>query len=80
MEIVKIFKDYGGLGILTVWLLMTSSRVDKLEQDLSNCNDEKVEIMKPFVKPQVSNYEKNRVPLIAILTQPITIKNVEDER
>jgi hypothetical protein len=75
-EIIKIFKNYGSLGVLTVWLLITNNRVDKLEMKLEACNQSKFDIL----NNKVSQHKENKLPLYAILTQPITIKNLEDEK
>jgi hypothetical protein len=74
-EIIKLFKNYGSLGVLTVWLLITNNRVDKLEMKLEACNQSKLDIL----SNKVSQHKDNRLPLLAILTQQITIKNNEDE-
>jgi hypothetical protein len=75
-EVIKIFKNYGSLGVLSVWLLFTNNRVDKLEMKLEACNQSKFDIL----RNKVSQHKENKLPLIAILTQPITIKNLEDEK
>lgn len=75
-EVIKIFKNYGSLGVLSVWLLFTNNRVDKLEMKLEACNQSKLDIL----SNKVSQHKDNRLPLMAILTQPITIKNLEDEK
>jgi hypothetical protein len=36
--------------------------------------------MKPFVRPTAKNHTEQKVPLYAIITQPITLKNIEDEK
>jgi hypothetical protein len=74
-EIVKIFKNYGSLGVLTVWLLITNNRVDKLEMKLEACNESKIDIL----RNKVSKHKENKLPLLAIITQQISIKNNEDE-
>jgi hypothetical protein len=74
-EIVKIFKNYGSLGVLTVWLLITNNRVDKLEMKLEACNESKIDIL----RNKVSKHKESKMPLLAIITQSITIKNNEDE-
>ena len=79
MDAVKIFKTYGGLGVVSVWLFITNSRVDKLELELQACNDSKIDIYRELTKPITSKHNKNKPPLLAILTQPVTIKNVENE-
>jgi hypothetical protein len=75
-EVIKIFKNYGSLGVLTIWLLFTNNRVDKLEMKLEACNQSKFDIL----NNKVSQHKENKLPLIAILTQPVTIKNLEDEK
>ena len=79
VEAVKIFKTYGGLGVISVWLFMTNSRVDKLELQLQDCNESKIEIYRELTKPITSRKNENKPPLIAILSQPVTFKNSEDE-
>jgi hypothetical protein len=75
-EVIKIFKNYGSLGVLSIWLLFTNERVSKLEMKLEACNQSKFDIL----SNKVSQHKENRLPLMAILTQPITIKNLEDEK
>lgn len=79
MEAVKIFKTYGGLGVVSVWLFMTNSRVDKLELELQACNDSKIDIYRELTKPKTSQHNKDKPPLVAILSQSISLKNIEDE-
>lgn len=79
MEAVKIFKTYGGLGVVSVWLFMTNSRVDKLELELQACNDSKIDIYRELTKPITSQHYKDKMPLVAILSQSISLKNIEDE-
>ena len=79
MEAVKIFKTYGGLGVVSVWLFMTNSRVDKLELELQACNDSKIDIYRELTKPITSRNNENKQPLVAILSQSISLKNIEDE-
>jgi hypothetical protein len=74
-EIIKIFKNYGSLGVLTIWLLITNNRVDKLEMKLEACNQSKFDIL----NNKISKHKESKIPLIAILTQSITIKNSKDE-
>lgn len=74
-EIIKIFKNYGSLGVLTIWLLITNNRVDKLEMKLEACNESKIEIL----RSKTSQHKENKLPLVAILTNQISIKNSEDE-
>jgi hypothetical protein len=79
MEAVKIFKTYGGLGVLSVWLFMTNSRVDKLELELQACNDSKIDIYRELTKPITSRHNENKPLKIAILSQAVNFKNSEDE-
>lgn len=79
VEVVKIFKTYGGLGVVSVWLFLTNSRVDKLEIQLAACNESKIDIYRELSKPKTSQQSEDKSPLVAILTQVITIKNSEDE-
>jgi hypothetical protein len=74
-EIIKIFKNYGSLGVLTVWLLITNNRVDKLEMKLEACNQSKFDIL----NNKTSQHKESKLPLIAILTESILIKNSKDE-
>ena len=79
MEAVKIFKTYGGLGVLSVWLFMTNSRVDKLELELQACNDSKIDIYRELTKPITSKHNEDKPLKIAILSQAVNFKNSEDE-
>ncbi len=79
MEAVKIFKTYGGLGVVSVWLFMTNSRVDKLELELQACNDSKIDIYRELTKPITSKHDKDKPLKIAILSQAVNFKNSEDE-
>lgn len=72
MNIVKIFKDYGGLGVLSVWLLMTNSRVDKLEKQLQDCNNSKIDIYRELTKPISRN--KNFVRIVSYAVIPDKVK------
>ena len=78
-EIVKIFKTYGGLGVVSVWLFLTNSRVDKLELQLAACNESKIDIYRELSKPKTSQHSEDKAPLIAILSQAIAIKTDENE-
>lgn len=79
MNTIKIFKNYGGLGVLSVWLFLTNSRVDKLENDLRDCNNSKIDIYRELTKPITSRKEDNNIPLLAIIPEKVTFKNNEDE-
>jgi hypothetical protein len=81
MEIVSFVKTNGLSGLALVLVYFLNQDVVKLKAELSDCNREKTEIMRPFVRPQANNKEQeNKMPLLAIITQPITLKNIEDER
>jgi hypothetical protein len=36
-EFVELIKKYGALGVVCVWLFMTTQRVNKLEEQLYDC-------------------------------------------
>lgn len=36
-EFVELIKKYGALGVVCVWLFMTTQRVNKLEEQLYEC-------------------------------------------
>ena len=44
-EVIKIFKNYGSLGVLSIWLLFTNERVSKLEMKLEACNQSNIKII-----------------------------------
>jgi hypothetical protein len=79
-EFVTLAKKYGGFGVIAIWLFMTNKRVDVLETELQACNDSRVNIYRELTRPITKRQEENRLPLLAIITQPITLKNIEDER
>jgi hypothetical protein len=79
-EFVTLAKKYGGFGVIAIWLFMTNKRVDILETELQACNDSRVNIYRELTRPITKRQEENRLPLLAIITQPITLKNIEDER
>ena len=79
MNIINIFKTYGGLGVLSVWLFFTNSRVDKLETELSDCNNSKIDIYRELTSPRLSTSNSTKLPLLAIIPEKITFKNQEDE-
>jgi hypothetical protein len=74
-EVVKLFKSYGSLGVLSVWLLFTNNRVDRLEMKLEACNQSKFDIL----NNKTSQHSENKAPLMAILSQSIAIKTDENE-
>lgn len=82
MEFVNFIKNNGVIGVIAVWVYFLNQDVAKLKLELTDCNKEKIEIMKPFVRPTASTdeSEKERPPYHAIMTQPILIKNDEDEK
>ena len=79
-EFVTLAKKYGGFGVIAIWLFMTNKRVDVLETELQACNDSRVNIYRELTRPITKRQEENKMPLLAIITQPITLKNIEDER
>ena len=78
-EVVKLFKTYGGLGVVSVWLFLTNNRVDKLELQLQACNESKIDIYRELTNPKTSQHSENKAPLMAILSQSIVIKKDENE-
>jgi len=64
MNIINIFKTYGGLGVLSVWLFFTNSRVDKLEKELSDCNNSKIDIYRELTKPKVAIIDNFKVAIL----------------
>ena len=79
IEFVSFIKTNGIVGVVAIWVYFLNQDVSQLKAELVDCNKEKVEIMKPFVRPTARNYKENHLPLLAIITQPITLKNIEDE-
>lgn len=79
IEFANFIKNNGIVGVIAVWVFFLNQDVTKLKAELTECNKEKVEIMKPFVRPTARNCKENHFPKYAIITQPITLKNVEDE-
>lgn len=80
IEFASFIKNNGIIGVIAVWVYFLNQDVVKLKEELADCNKEKTEIMRPFVRPTAKHDEENRLPLFAIITQPITLKNIEDER
>lgn len=80
IEFAQFIKKNGIVGVIAVWVFLLNQDVSKLKEQLVDCNKEKVEIMKPFVRPTATNHTEQKVPLYAIITQPITLKNIEDEK
>lgn len=79
IEFVNFIKTNGIVGVIAVWVFFLNNDVRQLKAELVDCNKEKVEIMKPFVRPTAKNYKENHLPLLAIITQPFSLKNIEDE-
>jgi hypothetical protein len=80
IEFVSFIKGNGLSGLALVLVYFLNQDVQSLKAELTDCNKEKVEIMKPFVRPTATNHTEQKVPLYAIITQPITLKNIEDEK
>ena len=65
IEFVSIFKKYGALGVIAVWLFLTNKRVDTLETQLHDCNEDRIDIVKEYTKPLRSQTTlKKQVDLI----------------
>jgi hypothetical protein len=79
IEFAQFIKTNGIVGVIAVWVFFLNQDVKTLKAELTDCNKEKVEIMKPFVRPTAKNHTNQKMPLYAIITQPITLKNVEHE-
>ena len=79
IEFVNFIKSNGIVGVIAVWVFFLNNDVRQLKAELIDCNKEKVEIMKPFVRPNAKNHTEQKTPLLAIITQPISLKNIEDE-
>jgi hypothetical protein len=78
IEFANFIKTNGIVGVIAVWVFFLNQDVSKLKDELSDCNKEKVEIMKPFVRPKASNHTEKSLPILAILPENIKIK--EDEK
>ena len=73
VELIEIFRKYGGLGIISVWLFMTNSRVSELEAEIRDCNESKIEIYKGLTTR--SETENVKLPdIVAILPDKIKFK------
>jgi hypothetical protein len=75
IEFANFIKTNGIVGVIAVWVFFLNQDVAKLKAELSECNKEKVEIMKPFVRPKASNHTEQKMPLYAIITQLNTNTN-----
>jgi hypothetical protein len=80
IEFAQFIKTNGVVGVIAVWVFLLNQDVSKLKEELVDCNKEKIEIMKPFVRPTAKNHTEQKMPLYCIITQPITLKNIEDEK
>ena len=75
IEFVSIFKKYGALGVIAVWLFMTNKRVDTLETQLHECNEDRIDIVKEYTKPLRSQTTLKKPFFVAILPEKVKIKN-----
>lgn len=77
VEIVEIFKKYGGLGIVSCWLFVTNSRVTELESEIRNCNESKIQIYKDLTS---QNQTRTTISTfkVAILPEKIKFKRNND--
>lgn len=78
IEFANFIKTNGIVGVIAIWVFLLNQDVSKLKEELVDCNKEKVEIMKPFVRPKASNHTQQRLPILAVLPENIKIK--EDEK
>lgn len=75
-QFIILAKKYGGLGVVSMWLFLTNSRVDKLEVQLAECNESKINIFRELTKKN----EVPRQPYSAIITNQLIIKKEENEK
>jgi hypothetical protein len=75
VEVVKIFKTYGGLGVVSVWLFLTNSRVDKLELQLAACNESKIDIYRELSKKTMKMKNVKDMDLLERLEAPTPKRN-----
>ena len=78
IEFVSFIKGNGLSGLALVLVYFLNQDVQNLKAELTDCNKEKVEIMKPFVRPTATNHNEKSLPILAILPENIKIK--EDEK
>ena len=79
-ESIEIFKKYGALGVIAVWLFMTNKRVDTLETQLHDCNEDRIDIYKEYTKPFRSTNNNRKPVFLAVLPEKVKIKNQQDEK
>ena len=80
IEFATFIKNNGIIGVIAIWVFLLNQEVNQLKADLTECNHEKTEIMKPFVRPNTSRNERENNPLMALIQTPLVIKQDEDER
>lgn len=80
IEFVEIFKKYGALGVIAVWLFLTNKRVDTLETQLHDCNEDRIDIVKEYTKPLRSQNTIRKPLFVAVLPEKVKIKNTVYER
>lgn len=80
VEFVSICKRYGALGVIAVWLFTTNKRVDTLETQLHDCNEDRIDIVKEYTKPLRSQTYVKKQMLIAVLPEKVKIKHNIYER
>lgn len=80
IEFVSIFKKYGALGVIAVWLFLTNKRVDTLETQLHDCNEDRIDIVKEYTKPLRSQNTIRKPLFVAVLPEKVKIKNTVYER
>lgn len=76
-ETVDIFKKYGALGVIAVWLFITNKRVDTLETQLHDCNEDRIDIVKEYTKPFRSQNCIKKPVFLAVLPEKVKIKNTK---
>lgn len=80
IEFVSIFKKYGALGVIAVWLFLTNKRVDTLETQLHDCNEDRIDIVKEYTKPFRSQNTIRKPLFVAVLPEKVKIKNTVYEK
>jgi len=80
IEFVSIFKKHGALGVIAVWLFLTNERVDTLEAQLHDCNEDRIDIVKEYTKPLRSQTTIRKPLFVAVLPEKVKIKNTIYER
>ena len=79
-ESIEIFKKYGALGVIAIWLFMTNKRVDTLETQLHDCNEDRIDIYKEYTKPFRSTNNNRKTVFLAVLPEKVKIKNKHNEK